>query len=141
MKLLMIYASRFGYTTSYKTLDTVPDMDEHKVHEDVLVGFIQVEAEDVETLSSVETKMIKNLKWAARKNETTKIILHSFAHLSDSKAPPEATKQLFDSAEGRLHKAGYETSQTPFGYFLDLDLQAPGKSLARIFKDVNAIGS
>jgi hypothetical protein len=80
--------------------------------------------------------MIKNLKWAARKNETSRIVLHSFAHLGESKAPAEITKQMFDSAEGRLHKAGYDCCQTPFGYFLDLDLQAPGKSLARIFKEI-----
>jgi hypothetical protein len=28
-------------------------------------------------------------------------------------------------------------AQTPFGYFLDLDLKAPGKSQARIFKQID----
>ncbi len=35
--------------------------------------------------------------------------------------------------EERLRNADYEVWQTPFGYFLDLDLQAPGRSTARIF--------
>ncbi|MEA2086795.1 MAG: threonyl-tRNA synthetase editing domain-containing protein, partial [Candidatus Caldatribacteriota bacterium] len=39
------------------------------------------------------------------------------------------------NAEKRLENAGYKTRQTPFGYFLDLDLKAPGKSLARVFKE------
>jgi hypothetical protein len=136
MKLLMIYADRFGYKTSLKTLETAADVDENRTIEQALIGFIQLEEPDMERASSVETRMIKNLKWAARKNDTDRIVLHSFAHLSESKAPPEAAKRLFDSAEERLQKAGYECSQTPYGYFLDLNLQAPGKSLARIFKEI-----
>jgi len=65
-----------------------------------------------------------------------KIILHSFAHLSESKGSPDLTKQLFDSAEARLKGSGYQVSQTPFGYFLDLNVQAPGHSFARLFKDI-----
>jgi len=136
MRLLMIYADKFAYRTSVKTLDSVPDLNEEKAITNALVGFIQLEEHDLDNLSSVETRMIKNLKWAARKNDTKSIVLHSFAHLSDSKAPAEVTRDIFDSAEARLEKAGYESCQTPFGYFLDLDLRAPGKSLARIFKEI-----
>ena len=39
-------------------------------------------------------------------------------------------------AESRLQNADYQTAQTPFGYFLDLDMKAPGFSLARIFKSL-----
>jgi len=135
MKLLMIYADRFAYKTSKKTLETVEEHKEEKLIEDVLVGFIQVEKEDEEKIDKIETKLIKNLKWAAKKNDTNNIILHSFAHLSLSKAELEITKTIFDNAEKRLENTGYKTWQTPFGYFLDLDLRAPGKSLARVFKE------
>ena len=136
MKLLMIYAERFAYTTSLKALESVPDIHETHALEHALVGFIHVESQDEERLSDVETKLIKNLKWAARKNETTRIVLHSFAHLSESKATPEATRSLFANAERRLFNADYEVHQTPFGYFLDLDVQAPGTPTARIFKEI-----
>ena len=136
MKLLIIYANKFGYKTSTKGLENAETVNEESVFTDSLVGFIHLEEKDEENLSSVETKMIKQLKWAARKNETEKIILHSFAHLSESKGSPELTKQLFNSAEERLKNSGYEVSQTPFGYFLDLDVQAPGHSFARLFKEI-----
>ncbi len=136
MKLLIIYADKFGYKTSNKGLENAETVDEESLHTDSLVGFIHLEKKDEENLSSVETKMIKQLKWAARKNRTEKIILHSFAHLSESKGSPELTKQLFNSAEVRLKGSGYEVSQTPFGYFLDLNVQAPGHSFARLFKDI-----
>jgi len=135
MKLLMIYAEKFAYQTRSKTLETVEEYQEDKQIENVLAGFIQVEKEDEEKMDKVETKLIKNLKWAAKKNNTHCILLHSFAHLSLSKANPESTKKIFDNAEKRLKNSDYEVYQTPFGYFLDLDLRAPGKSLARVFKE------
>lgn len=135
MKLLIIYADNFGYKTSKKGLEEAESITEEKEFKNCLVGFIHFEEKDEENLSAVETKMIKQLKWAARKNETNKIILHSFAHLSQSKGSPEMTKELFNSAETRLINAGYEVSQTPFGYFLDLEVRAPGHSFARLFKE------
>jgi len=136
MKLLMIYANRFAYKTSLKSLESASDTTEQKVIENALVGFIHVEEKDEANLSNVETKLIKNLKWAARKNNTESILIHSFTHLSESKASSAITKQLLDNSEQRLKKADYEVHQTPFGYFLDLDVKAPGNSLARIFKDI-----
>jgi hypothetical protein len=136
VKLLMIYADKFGYKTSVKNLESASDINEEKVVEDVLVGFIHIEPKDEENLSAIETKLVKNLKWAARKNETDKVVLHSFAHLAESKADPEVTKRLLDSAESRLRNAGYVTYQTPFGYFLDLDIKAPGHSFTRLFKEI-----
>jgi hypothetical protein len=131
----MIYTEKFSYKTNIKNLESVEYYEENKKIVNALVGFIQVEQKDEEDISKTETKMIKNLKWAANKNNTKNIILHSFAHLSLSKADEKITKEMFDRAEKRLENSGYEVSQTPFGYFLDLDIQAPGKSLARIFKE------
>ncbi len=136
MKLLMIYADKFAYKTAAKALESMPDITEKREITNTLVGFIQVETQDEDRLSAVETKLIKNLKWAARKNETNKIVLHSFSHLSESKAAPEITQQVFSHAARRLFSAAYEVHQTPFGYFLDLDLQAPGHPLSRLFKDI-----
>jgi hypothetical protein len=136
MKLLMIYANRFAYRTSLKSLDSVSETDEHEIIENAVVGFIHIEERDEVNLSNVETKLIKNLKWAARKNNTEKIVLHSFTHLSESKAAPEITRKLLDNSEQRLKEASYEVYQTPFGYFLDLDVDAPGTPLARLFKDI-----
>ena len=134
MKLLMIYASRFAYQPMSKTLDDFDDHDQGAEFDQVLVAFIHAEAEDENDAKGVEDKLLKNIKWAAKKNDTIRVVLHSFAHLSDSTATALFTKQLFDKVELRLHNADYLTSQTPFGYFLDLVLQAPGISQARIFK-------
>ena len=136
MKLLLIYSNKFAYKTSLKSLESVSEINEEKIIENAVVGFIHVEEKDEANLSNVETKLIKNLKWAARKNNTERIVLHSFTHLSESKASPDTTKQLLNNSEQRLKNSNYEVYQTPFGYFLDLDVKAPGNPLARLFKDI-----
>ncbi len=133
MKLLMIYTDRFAWRTAEKGLESAEEVSEERGLENVLVGWIHAEAQDEADVGKVETKLVKNLKWGARKNETTRIVLHSFSHLAETKAAPEFTRALLDRAEARLQAAGYETWQTPFGYFHDLELAAPGKSTARIF--------
>ena len=134
MKLLMIYCSKFSYNPTIHTLDEFPEVEKGEEYNDVLVAYIHAELQDEENAKGVETKLIKNLKWAAKKNNTKKVILHSFAHLAETKADPHITKQIFDKAEERMKNADYECFQTPFGYFLDLNVEAPGVSQARIFK-------
>jgi len=132
----MIYCRTFAYTPAKKTLEDFPEINDPASYTDVQVAFIQLEEGDMEREKEVETKLVKNLKWVCGKNATKKIILHSFAHLSESKADPVFTSQFFSKAQERLEATGYEVNQTPFGYFLDLQLDAPGFSLARVFKDL-----
>ena len=134
MKVLVIYCKAFSYEPATKTLLDVADVTSGRTFNDCIVAFIQVEEEDEEKeVAGREKKLVNHLKWTARKNNTNRIVLHSFAHLSESKATPSYTKILFDLAQKRLLNGSYETEQTPFGYFLDLKIDAPGFSLARIW--------
>lgn len=137
MKVLMIYCKHFGYQPTIKTLDMAEENAKAGTFQYIQAAFIQVEEEDMEKEGEVAKKLLKNLKWICGKNETNKrIVLHSFAHLSDSKASPEFTRHFFNKIDTRLTDSGYEVFQTPFGYFLDLQVDAPGFSLARVFKSL-----
>jgi len=134
MKVLVMYVDEFSYSPAQKNLDSADEVKEGQSFTDCMLAFIQVEKSDEEyDVKSREKKLVNHLKWTARKNSCNKIILHSFAHLSESKADADYTKEMFDLAEARLRNGGYITAQTPFGYFLDLSLKAPGHSLARIW--------
>lgn len=134
MKVLVIYCKAFSYYPASKTLPDIEEVTSGETFSDCIAAFIQVEGEDEEQeVSGREKKLVNHLKWTARKNNTNTIILHSFAHLSASKATVDYTRRLFDLAEKRLINGGYATEQTPFGYFLDLNINAPGFSLARIW--------
>jgi len=138
MKLLLIYCDKFAYNPKVKTLENAAEINDSKEFKKIQTAFIQVEESDEseEREKAVFKKLIKNLKWIVKKNNTNKIILHSFAHLSESKASPEFTKSILNRVQKKMENAGNEVFQTPFGYFLDLDMQAPGFSLARVFKDL-----
>jgi hypothetical protein len=133
MKLLMIYTERFAYNPAHKSLPELPEVSEGAEITEALIGLIHAEAADEADPGRVETKLVKNLKWGARKNDTRRIVLHSFSHLAETKADAGFARELLERAGLRLLGAGYDVRQTPFGYFLDLDLQAPGRSTARIF--------
>jgi len=133
----MIYCKHFAYNPTVKTLDLADKNPGPAEYNNIQAAFIQVEEEDVERENEVARKLLKNLKWICGKNKTNKkIILHSFVHLSESKAPPEFTEAFFNNIDERLTNSGYEVEQTPFGYFLDLQIDAPGFSLARVFKSI-----
>jgi len=134
MKVLVMYVDGFAYKPAQKNLDSADEIVEGGSFTDSILAFIQVEESDEEKgVKSREKKLVNHLKWTARKNNCKKVILHSFAHLSESKASVDYTKELFDLAETRLQNAEFTTAQTPFGYFLDLEIKAPGYSLARIW--------
>ncbi len=133
MRVLFWFCDRFDWVPAVKTIDDVPDAAP-EAHEKAVVAFVHVEPADVAKNSSAETKLVKNAKWLARKWEVSDIILHSFTHLAEEKAEPEKARALLSRAGERLDKAGYATVQTPYGYFLDLSLEARGHPLARIFK-------
>lgn len=134
MKVLAIYCNEFGYKPAVKNLENIEDITEGATYNNCVVAFIQIEEDDeAKDIKSREKKLVNHLKWVARKNNTQNIILHSFAHLSESKSSVDFSKEIFEAAEKRLKNADYQTAQTPFGYFLDLNIQAPGFSLARIW--------
>ncbi len=134
MRVLFWYCDRFDWNPAMKTLEDVPEA-EPSANEKAVVAFVHVEPKDVEGGGSVETKLVKNAKWLARKWEVKDVILHSFTHLGEEKAEPEQAKTLLDRTMERLVKAGYNAVQTPYGYFLDLVITAKGHPLARIYKE------
>jgi len=134
MKVLVMFVDKFSYQPTVKTLETADEVNESATFSNSILAFIQVEEADEQyDAASREKKLVNHLKWTARKNNCSSIILHSFAHLSDSKASVDFTRAIFNLAEKRLQNAGFATAQTPFGYFLDLEIKAPGYSLARIW--------
>jgi Archaea-specific editing domain of threonyl-tRNA synthetase len=134
MRVLFWFCDDFDWTPAIKTLPDVPEAEPAE-NRNTVVAFVHIEPRDVESGSSSETKLVKNAKWLARKWETLRIILHSFTHLGQEKADPEKALELLDRTKERLENAGYSVDQTPYGYFLDLKINAPGHPLARVYKE------
>ncbi|MCL1821323.1 MAG: threonyl-tRNA synthetase editing domain-containing protein [Prolixibacteraceae bacterium] len=137
MKVLVMFVNEFGYKPAEKNLEQAETAIESGAFRDAVLAFIHVEEEDEDfNIKTREKKLVNYLKWACRKNNCQRVILHSFAHLSSAKASPAFTHELLNFAESRLNDADFEAVQTPFGYFLDLSIKAPGYSLARMWAEL-----
>ncbi len=135
MKILMFYAPEFWFKTFQKVLDEVEDRDIEEKTENAIVVFYHVEAEDAEKRSSVLTKLIKNIKWLSGKFKTKNLVIHSFNHLSTSKASPDFSNELIKDAKARLTNSGFVITETPFGYLNEWKIHVAGESLAKVFKE------
>jgi len=136
VKIILFYSPSFWFKTYEKVLEQAPDRDtEAECHQAVVV-FYQVEEGDPERRGKVLTKLIKNIKWLAGKFDSRTVVLHSFNHLSTSKAPAEFAEFLIEEAGRRLGESGYSVTVTPFGYLNEWKLHVAGESLAKVFKEL-----
>ena len=135
MKLLLFYAHRWWFKTASKSLPHVPDVEMEDVLRNAVVVFYHAEREDEEKGKGVLDKFVKNIKWLAGKFGTKNVVIHSFNHLSSSKASPEFSERMIEQASERLQNAGYTVMCTPFGYFNEFSIHLGGESLAKVFKE------
>ena len=135
MKLLLFHAHTWWFKTASKGLEHVPDVEKEESVQNAVVVFFHAEAEDEEKGKSVLNKFAKNTKWLAGKFQTRNVVLHSFNHLSSSKASAEFSEDLLEKVSAKLENAGYTVICTPFGYFNEFKMHVGGESLAKVFKE------
>ena len=82
----MFDTNDFWYKTFEKTVDHVSSADTEASVQDTLVIFINVEKEDEAQRERVVKKTVENISWLARKTDRERVVLHSFAYLSESKS-------------------------------------------------------
>ncbi len=133
MKLLMMYANEFTYNLAEKKIEEVEASDYQQSYSDILIAFIHAEEKD-ELDTGIEQVLLKHLKYAAQKNNTTNILLHTFTHLSESRSTPEFAKKLLEITKSRMEASKYEVILTPFGYYLDVNIKNPGYQYSRMFR-------
>jgi len=136
MKIIMFYTRSFWWKPHQKVLENTLLNPETQEVKDTVVVFYQVEAQDPKREKRVVEKLVKNIKWLARKFETKKIVLHSFNHLSLSKASPEEALSLIEKAKEKLKRGGFELYETPYGWLNEWKMHVAGESLAKVFKDL-----
>lgn len=134
MKLLMFNTGEFWYRTYSKTIENTESISKEETVKDSLVIFIHVEKEDEEKAGEIAKKAVDNIAWLARKTSRSKIVLHSFAHLSNSKSSVEFAQIMLEKIQSGLKSNGYEVITTPFGYFLEFQIHIMGESLAKVWK-------
>lgn len=134
--MLMFHVGEFWYKTYSKTLENVVEQEEEEKIGEGVVAFIQVEKEDEGRENKLRKEAVDNIRWLLKKTNTNSVVLHSFAHLSESKSTPEFAQKLIEILRDSLNERGISTNVTPFGYFLEFKIHVLGESLAKVFKSL-----
>jgi len=132
----MFDTKEFWYRTFRKTLEGAAAAEGEATVIDAIVVFVHVEKEDEADIDRASKKAADNVAWLARKTGRNRVLLHSFAHLSESKSSPEHAIIALERIGDRLKATGYEVSVTPFGYFLEFKVHVKGESLAKVWKSI-----
>jgi hypothetical protein len=123
----MFHVERFWFC-QHESEDSGTELNES------LLVWIHSEAQDESDQVGVVRKMVKNIRWLAQKVACNRIILHSFAHLDDSKASPSFAEHLIEEVGFKLNEQGFEIHNVPFGHFFEFEMHVKGPSLAKVFK-------
>jgi len=102
-----------------------------------LLVWIHSEESDEDDRSGVLRKMVKNIRWLSKKIECETVVLHSFAHLDDSKADPAFADALIEEVASKLCEREFNVHIVPFGHFYEFNLHVKGPSLAKVFKKID----
>lgn len=131
----MFHVRDFWYRTHRRNLESEVERQEEGEMPGGLLAWVHVESRDLESVDDTVRKAIKNLKWLARKVGVRRITLHSFAHLSNDTASPEAAQQLLGDVAQRLRSVDFEVHETPWGHFNEFRMHVEGPSLAKVWKE------
>ncbi|HFB83508.1 hypothetical protein G4V39_07795 [Thermosulfuriphilus ammonigenes] len=136
MKILLFFAKEFWSSPYARVLPEAEPPEGPICLKEAVVVFYHLEAEDIGRESSLISKMVKNIKWLAGKFGVKAVLLHSFNHLSSSKAPPDLAVKIIPLVKERLERVGFIVKETPFGYLNEWKIHVAGESLAKVFKEL-----
>lgn len=123
------------HTESFWYRHNESEEEKTQIRESVLV-WIHSEESDESNRSSIIRKMVKNIRWLSKKVSCDTVVLHSFAHLDDSKASPDFADALIEEVARNLRDREYDVHIVPFGQFYEFNLHVKGPSLAKVFKRI-----
>ncbi|MGY5852952.1 MAG: threonyl-tRNA synthetase editing domain-containing protein [Candidatus Thorarchaeota archaeon] len=131
MRLLMFHVKEFWY--SPHIVDDTTVTVETQLDESILV-WIQAEVKDEGDRTTVLRKTVKNIRWLCKKADCSSVILHSFAHLGESKSEPDFANDLIEETAQRLVDREFDVHIVPFGKFYQFKMHVMSPSLAKVFK-------
>ena len=130
MRLLMFHVGNFRYRPFDETTNTAGE--EVDLGECLLV-WMQAEKKDEEERIAVLRKTVKNIRWLANKHGIRRVVLHSFAHLGESKSTPEFAESVIGETARRLMDREYDVHVVYWG-LNEFSMHVLGPSLSKVYK-------
>ena len=138
MKLLVFLVETFAYEASERSSPLAADRPDPASDQvgNAVVAFVQCEPRDETRGDAVLKQAVKYFRWFARKRGVSRLVLHSFAHLSEERSSPEFAGDLLQTLGAQLEGHGFEVHHTPFGWSLKWSMSVEGHGYAKTFKSL-----
>lgn len=135
----MLHADYFKYEAVEKTRVS-EEVDENErwggVNEPVLVVFACSEKIDERDPTLVAKRTVELVIDIAKQVKVRNIVLHSFAHLSDSLSSPDVAKRVINEMDQMLKSSGYCSSKTPFGWRDSFELRTKSHPVSKVSRKI-----
>lgn len=143
MRLLILHSDYFRYEAVERTRWYEPVPPERRagaIEGPVLVVFVCSEEGDEFDPLGVSKKGVEAIMDIAGRVGTRRIILHSFAHLSDCLSSPRIAKEIIQGMFSALTSGRYECVKTPFGWRCRFEISVKGHPLAKVSRRISPDG-
>jgi threonyl-tRNA synthetase len=139
MRVLIWHVDRFRCEITEKGRSPLVEPFDDRVTEvtEALIVLTSVEKADEGHEAAVAERAAAEVGKLARQVGSTRIVIHSFAHLFAELSSPAAAVETMKQTEQALRAAGFEVIRTPFGWFNTLDIQAKGHPLSRVARIIS----
>jgi len=139
VRLLMLHSDYFKYQVVERTRFS-EDVDEAEksgiINEPVLVVFVCSEKVDEAGASQVARKAAEEIINIASQVGTDNVVLHSFAHLSNSLSSPKIAKKIIGEIHQNLSSRGYRSVKTPFGWRDTFELRVKSHPVSKVSRKI-----
>lgn len=137
MRLLIWHVDRFRAEPTERGRSKIADSEPRAVAvEDALVVFAAAEKQDEAEPDEVAARAVAAIEEVSRQLGARTVVLHSFAHLFVELSTPATARAILNAMEQRLAAGGYTVSQSAFGWFNRLEMNAKGHPLSRIARQI-----
>lgn len=135
----MLHSDYFKYQVVERTRFSEEVADAEKsgvVDEPVLVVFICSEKADEAGAFQVARKAAEEIINIASQVGTNNLVLHSFAHLSNTLSSPKIAKKIISEMHQNLSSRGYRSVKTPFGWRNTFELRVKSHPVSKVSRKI-----
>lgn len=135
LRVLQFHCSSFSCEVKGDTTVAEEPKPRSEDLKDVLVCFTCFEKKDENRSNEIIEKFVESIKVDISRIKCKKILIHPYAHLSNSLGSPKLAKDFFNKLRYRLVEEKIDAHKSPFGWYKAFSLDCIGHPLAEAYRE------